>query len=219
MPEAPVVDARLIEGWLKARSAARALPMPVADHGGWRVDTASKTEIRRYVFAVPSEGLRVLGEEITVPRIYLKLCASENTMRRMLPDRWELQSGTYVMTIASDRLPDFGLPAGYTHTIFASGNTLALRILSGTGQLAASGFAAELDGVFAYDRILTDAAHRRLGLGRAVMALLGAARRSATSRQVLVATEDGRALYETIGWAVVAPYTTAVLPFEARASV
>lgn len=210
--DAPVIDDRLLHGWLKARSTARGLPMPVADHGGWRVDTGWPTETRRYVFAAPSDGLSRLGEEITEPRIFLKLCASEDTMRSMLPDRWQLETGTYVMTTPSDRIPEIHLPAGYSHTIAKSGNALAVRISSGAGDLAASGFAAEVEGVFTYDRIVTDAAHRRLGLGRAVMAILGAARRSAKSRQLLIATEDGRTLYETIGWTVTSPYTTAVLP-------
>ncbi|WP_430984552.1 hypothetical protein, partial [Escherichia coli] len=54
---ADAVDRELIAGWLHARSVARALPTPVADHGGWRVDTRSEQEWCRYVFADPAPAI------------------------------------------------------------------------------------------------------------------------------------------------------------------
>ncbi|WP_457309420.1 GNAT family N-acetyltransferase [Sphingomonas sp. UYAg733] len=104
------------------------------------------------------------------------------------------------------------LPPGYRIEIDASGPIIEVRILADSGDLAASGFAAEWDGVFVYDRIITDAAHRRLGLGRIVMAALSGERRSRHSRQILVATDEGRALYMALGWTVQMPFSSAGLP-------
>ncbi|WP_404969369.1 GNAT family N-acetyltransferase [Sphingomonas sp. PP-CC-1A-547] len=83
------------------------------------------------------------------------------------------------------------------------------RIFSNGGALAASGYAAETNSVFVYDRIITEPAHRRRGLGRALMQTLHDARQSANSRELLVATEDGRALYSALGWETISPYSTA----------
>jgi predicted GNAT family N-acyltransferase len=85
-------------------------------------------------------------------------------------------------------------------------------IFSDDGRLAASGYAAETSEAFIYDRIVTDAYHRRKGLGHAVMATLRSAKRNSANPELLVATEDGKALYSTLGWRIVSPYSTAAVP-------
>jgi GNAT superfamily N-acetyltransferase len=63
-----------------------------------------------------------------------------------------------------------------------------------------------------FDQIVTDEAHRRLGLGTVVMLNLDAvAEQAGATDRLLVATEAGRALYERLGWTVLAPWSTAVL--------
>ncbi len=203
MPSEPdaAMDPSLIESWLRARSVARNLPQPVRDQGGLRLDTNLPAEMRRYVFARPGPGLVELGRSITAPLVFLKLCGPPEQLAALLPAHWRLSPVGYVMT--SDATPAAaGLSPGYRMEIHADGPTTEIRILDDRGDLAANGFAAEWDGLFIYDRIVTDAGHRRKGLGRAVMAALGAARRSPQSRQLLVATEEGRALYATMGWEV-----------------
>jgi hypothetical protein len=54
--------------------------------------------------------------------------------------------------------------------------------------------------------------HRRKGLGRAVMSLLGRAKARPSLPEVLIATEDGRKLYEALGWRTLSPYSTACIP-------
>jgi len=85
------------------------------------------------------------------------------------------------------------------------------RIIAPDGDVAASGCAAETADVFIYDRIETAQEHRRKGLGVAVMAALGSARRSSAAAQLLSATEDGRMLYEKLGWTVLFPLATAAI--------
>ncbi len=198
---AAVMDPALIEPWLRARSVARGLPQPVRDRGGLRLDTNLPAELRRYVFARPGPGLIELGRSITEPLIFLKLCGAPEQLASLLPAHWRLSPVGYVMTCDAPP-PAARLLAGYRMESHADGPTMEVRILDDRGALAASGFAAEWDGVFVYDRIVTEDGHRRRGLGRAVMAALGATRRSPQSRQLLVATEEGRALYMSMGWAV-----------------
>jgi len=88
-----------------------------------------------------------------------------------------------------------------------------VRVLTPGGDLAASGHVA-LDETFAiYDRIVTEPAHQRRGLGRAVMHTLQAlARTHGRHVGALVATDQGRRLYESLGWRLHAPWATAVIP-------
>jgi GNAT superfamily N-acetyltransferase len=205
------IDARLVENWLRARSLVRKLPQPIPDHGGLRVETNSAEEIRRYVFAHAVEGLRELAATITIPRILLKFCGPQDVMRELLPERWHFQPPGYMMVrdhiVTTRRSP----PVEYRLEISCEGPTRSGRILTNDGDVVASGCAAEYAGVFIYDRIVTNPLHRRRGLATALIGALEATRTSRAWREILVATQDGRALYATLGWALYSPYTTAFI--------
>jgi GNAT superfamily N-acetyltransferase len=203
------VDREMLHGWVAARSMARGLAPPVADHGGWRVDTASPEEVRRYIFASADEPVRALARSITVPRVRLKVCVERQALAALLPPGWMFEDGAFVMTgpvPAAARVPP-----GYRIARHDAAGVRHVRVMADDGAVAASGHGATARGVFAYDRIVTDAAHRRRGLGRVVMATLGEAA-FAGDAHMLVATAMGRALYESLGWETVSPYTTAVIP-------
>jgi len=206
------IDPELIAGWLRTRSVARGLPLPVADHGGWRVETAQPHELRRYVFARAEDGLRELANTIVSPHVFLKLCGSESEMRALLPPRWQMQEPRFVMTGESYSPGSAPLATGYTLQITRNGAITTARILTAYGMPAASGYAAEVDGFFIYDQIATEEAHRRRGLGACLMQALHSARRSSDSIQILVATAAGQALYSSLGWRIRSPYTTAHIP-------
>jgi GNAT superfamily N-acetyltransferase len=104
------------------------------------------------------------------------------------------------------------LPDGYRMELHQAGPVSRACVIAPDGDLAASGCAAEAADVFIYDRIETAQDHRRKGLGIAVMIALGTARKSRVTRQLLVATEDGRNLYASLGWTVLAPLATATIP-------
>lgn len=198
-----------MRGWLAARSLSRGLPMPVADSGGWRVDTGSDEEVRRYVFAEAGPGLTRLLEAVAEPRVFVKLCADAATFGALLPAGWAITDANGMM-VTDTVLGAQPLPAGYRLTADSADDVIHAVVTAPDGGVAASGYAAALDGIFVYDRIVTDAAHRRRGLGRALMATLGA-RCPARSRQVLTATAMGEALYVTLGWRRYTAYTTATL--------
>ena len=204
-----MVSPDLIHGWLAARSIARAVPPPVPDSGGWRVDTGSADETCRYVFAAPSVSITALSRRVGGPGIPIKLCASADVLKALVAPPWQIGTPAWMMEGAPATMPS--LLTNYRLEVTGDRHRCRVSIVTEDGDVAASGYGATALGVFAYDRIATAAGHRRRGLGRRVMAALGGLA-PADARHVLVATAMGRELYASIGWHVVSPYTTAVIP-------
>lgn len=203
----------LLFGWLAARSIARGLPAPVADRGGFRVDTGGEVEACRWVFTRPGEGLAELGRALDAPGYFLKLCGEGEDLLAALSAKWRLQGEPgYVMRGPQTPPPPAALPAGYRLQLDRGARGSRVAILAPDGALAASGTAAETAGVFVYDRIITEPDHRRRGLGRGVMAALRETRTDQNTTELLVATDDGRALYTTLNWTVLSTFATAEIP-------
>lgn len=191
------VNAELLAGWLAARSIVRGLPPPVPEYGGMRVETGLANEIRRYLFAGPVRQIRDLARSISGPLIPIKMCGSGEQLLALLPPGWQLQSISYLMTHGGAADAPI-LPAGYKVEVSSEHAATLVRIVAADGSLGASGYAVEYGGFFVFDQIVTEPTHRRRGLGKALMAALGSTQRSSTARRVLVATEDGRALYSSL---------------------
>lgn len=214
----PPVDPALIEDWARGRALVRGTPGPVRDGDAFRCDTGMPSESARYIFAGLCPGVKALAEQIREPRIALKVCASASAVSARLPARWAIQPPGFLMrcTGAMDAARA-ALPAGYVMETSAErraadGSVFGVTIQDRHGVVAASGRAGRIGDMLVYDQIMTDAAHRRRGLGRMVMAMLQTLGDGARGRQILVATEDGRALYTTLGWSLLSPYTTAIIP-------
>ncbi|HVI99519.1 MAG TPA: GNAT family N-acetyltransferase [Sphingomonas sp.] len=206
-------DALLVETWITGWARARGTSPPERHRDGFRVEVGAPDQRTRYVFPAISATLTRLAEDIRLPAIHLKVCAPPETVRALVPRRWRLdEPRTFMLrdTIDSDPAP---LPEGYRLEHVAADGIDTARILAPDGSLAASGHVVVVDHAAIYDRIVTEEEHRRLGLGRAVMAALDrAAAARGARRGLLVATEPGRALYEALGWKVLAPYTSIVIP-------
>lgn len=104
--DATAVDSYLVLSWLTARSIARGLPLPIPDHGGFRVDTGSDIEICRWVFPNACDGLSALGREIAAPGYFLKLCGTGQDLAAALPPTWQLQPPGYFMAAGQQPLAE-----------------------------------------------------------------------------------------------------------------
>lgn len=208
----PRVDPELVFAWQAAHSLARKSPPPVLDRGGFRVDTQSEKEVKRWVFPSLCDGLYAIACDISAPRHYLKLCGTSDELRSAIPARWEVQPENYFMETSAMVSEPGVLPDGYRMELHHAGAVTRVNIVASNGDIAASGSAAETVDAFVYDRIETTADHQRKGLGIAVMRALGSARKSFVGPQLLVATEEGRRLYARLGWTVIAPFATATIP-------
>jgi GNAT superfamily N-acetyltransferase len=99
--------------------------------------------------------------------------------------------------------PAPALAAGYQGELIQQGDAVEYRVLTPAGEPAARARVGLAGRHAVFDQVVTEAAHRRLGLGRHAMARLGdAARARGADTGLLVATEDGRALYTALGWHV-----------------
>lgn len=203
-----------IATWIKGWSLAREVAAPVVITGGFWVRVGWPEQQERYVFPGICPMLMELADTVTEPWVYLKVCAHADALRPLLPARWEIQAPGHMM-VASGLIPDYGnrLAGGYHWKTELQLPVPKVTVLTDDGAIAASGRIALADDAAIYDRIITAPQHRRRGLATAVMKRLTAIACSCgITNGLLVATNEGRALYETLGWNLLAPYTSVVIP-------
>jgi GNAT superfamily N-acetyltransferase len=100
------------------------------------------------------------------------------------------------------------MPDGYSVGTETADGVTYVRVLAADGGLAAYGQIGLTGAACVFDQIVTEDAHQRLGLGTAVMGTLtNAAVENGVTTGILGASTQGRALYETLGWKVLAPLT------------
>lgn len=205
------VDPALLRAWATGRSLARALPAPVPDHGGWRVDTRSETEIARWIYAAPQDGIRTVTALHSTPGYVVKCCCNPESLAGYVADGWSVSATGWFMSGTDMPRPE-PLADGYEARLATHAGCFEIEITAADGVSAARGYAGAAPGGFVYDRIATHPEHRRRGLGRALMARLAAEKRDAAVPDLLVATELGKCLYESLGWRALSSYSTACSP-------
>ena len=110
----------------------------------------------------------------------------------------------WLMTIELSRQPSLQLHPRYALVSELEENVIVTRATL-HGAVASSGRMAVVGTDAVADRIETDPAHRRRGLGSAVMAsLVEAAAAKGAKRGILIASIDGLRLYRSLGWKVIA---------------
>jgi GNAT superfamily N-acetyltransferase len=203
--------------WIRGWALTREVDPPVAHADGFHIAVGLPRQAARYVFPHPSAAIADLGSSIAHPWVYIKACATSEQLRALLPDRWRIEELHYLMTCEAHPFPGVGdVPTGYAMEVddaMAATGRGHVRVVAPDGAPAASGHVALGARLAIYDRIVTEPAHQRRGLGRAVMhALQALARAHGRHEGVLVATDQGRALYESLGWRLRSPWAGAVIP-------
>lgn len=202
----------LIEAWVTGWSLARGLPLPFQHAGGLCVETGTAWELRRHVFLDAGPALQACAARIHAPLIFLKAAVAPDVMRASLPHRWNVDGAAYLMLGPAATPGHAPSPPDYHVSLATEHGGYVVRVTHAGSEPAASGRVAVHAGCAVFDQIMTEEAHRRRGLGTVVMLHLDAvAGQAGATRRLLVATEAGRALYERLGWTVLAPWSTAVL--------
>lgn len=196
-------------GWTLSRNKAS----PVRQTYGYTIDLGFPDHLERHV--VVDDDWKILHEltsRLHTPGTWLKVCAHPEKVSPILHDNWHVQPPEYLMAVALNAAP--APPhVGYRLSLSTTGKLTEAELRDMAGHLAARGRVAHDDGFATFDQIVTEPGHQRKGLGRVIMAALGNRSIAQEARVgVLVATEQGRALYEAIGWSLVSPVTSAVIP-------
>lgn len=207
-------DPAVVRIWVEGWALTRQVTAPVFANGGYRIEVGLPDQKRRHVFAAYSDHVRQHAETISEPFVFLKVCAPPGIVRTNLPPPWRLESPGFMMLL-SGPMPGGPacLPDGYVFDHQQHVGVTIVNVLDGSGEIAATGRIGFPGELAVYDRIRTHDNHRRKGLGRALMKQLETlSHDQGVRRAALVATPDGRALYETLGWQLHSLYTTAVIP-------
>ncbi|HEX9980779.1 MAG TPA: GNAT family N-acetyltransferase [Flavobacterium sp.] len=208
-----IVSNDLLRKWLHGWALSRELPPPSVYKSGLRLEVGTATQKSRYVFAEANDDFLHLAETIREPWVYLKVCAANTDIESKIPPRWQIQPQRYLMSC----LQRFGgsqvpLPDAYKLELDTYNSTSHIRILSRDGTPASSGRVVIVEDIAVYDRIETDSNHRRKGLATYVMQELEKiAVANNVYKNYLVATEEGKRLYESLGWSVCSLYASMVI--------
>lgn len=203
----------VVASWVHGWAVSRAVPGPTGLPGGWRIQVGLPGHRVRHVLAAHDDAaLAELGRRHAEPGTWIKAAMEPGDLRRALPARWTMSETGYLMTAPfAPGLPT--LPTSYTAHLDVRGEVVVASVLDAAGETAACGRLAPAGPVGVIDQVETAPAHRRRGLASAVMRTLAhQAVGRGMRRGVLVATDDGRALYSTLGWTVRSPVAAAHIP-------
>ncbi|KUM73101.1 GNAT family N-acetyltransferase [Streptomyces griseorubiginosus] len=203
-----------VDGWVVSRGAAP----PQREAWGFTVDVGQIAQVSRHVFdalgdEVDEGAVRKVADVVTGAGVWLKVFQDPETVGKWLGEGWWVDPEPgYLMTVplAGTRAEADDVPDGYRTRVWSVGGVTRVLVAAPDGSLAARGQVAPTGASAVFDQIETVTAHRRRGLGSVVMRTLQAAA-AATGAQtgVLAGTPAGRGLYESLGWHVQAPLTSA----------
>ncbi|GGS07311.1 hypothetical protein GCM10010252_52590 [Streptomyces aureoverticillatus] len=199
--------------WATGWTVSRRTPRPTERPWGVYMEVGSPDRVGRHVLLEPSaDVVRAAAASVEAPHTWLEVPAEPRDVEPWLPAGWaidEEESG-HLMAVAL-RPTEPVAPDGYTASVETDDGVTFVRVHDGAGELAAQGQMAVLGHATVVDRVVTQEAHRRRGLGSFVMRTLAAEALARGARLgVLGATPEGRALYETLGWHRSAPLTSCV---------
>ena len=204
---------QLLSAWAHGWTISRGTdaPIPLADFG-YRIQVGLPGHLERYVLqGHVLSAIQKLAHELDTPDTWLKVCAPHSSVADMLPARWKIKPLEYLMT-KSIAHTDVAMPEAYNISLIEDGDAVTARACSWEGHHAATGRMAVFKHYAVFDQIVTEPAHRRRGLAYAIMqSLANYACGKGASIGVLVATDEGRALYTAMGWTLASEMTAAVL--------
>ena len=207
------IGAGLIQDWVHGWVVSREVPPAIEVPGGFRIEVGQPNHLRRYVLGNANpDVMQDLIRRIHTPGVWIKAFAEEPEFRWFLTPEWKVDGSGHIMVTAL-RQTAVTVPPGYSVESTQDEGLLAVRVLAADGGLAASGRMGVAGPIAVADQIGTEEAHRRRGLGAIVMqTLANLAVAQGAQKGVLVATDEGKALYLALGWELRGHVTGAWIP-------
>ncbi|MGW1373578.1 GNAT family N-acetyltransferase [Streptomyces sp. NPDC002446] len=203
----------LTRTWAAGWAVSRATPPPAEQPWGCYIEVGKPDQVGRHVLSDAEESaVREAAASVTVPHTWLKVPMDPDRIGRWLPAGWVVDKAEAGHLMAADLTATAPVtPEGYTVSVETRGGVVHLEVHDAEGELAAQGQMAVLGRATVVDRVITQETHRRRGLGSLVMRTLAdhAVAEDATLG-ILGATDEGRALYETLGWKTHAPLAACI---------
>ena len=216
------MTSELIETWLRGYCLARGLGTPEVVSEGFWVEVAKPQQIGRYILE-RFNPIAILGlvDRISESSVYIEFPGALAQALPILPEGWSVRDDAYLMGkgLIRGAAADAEIPVGYCLEERAGAGVVTILARSEAGELAGRGCFATIGNVAIFDQISIEPGHRRRGLGRAVVGQLEqrAVERD-MSRGLLVATEEGRALYDATGWNRLSTIVSMISWFEPSAA-
>lgn len=206
------IESELIRRWLNGWTVVRSLPEaePVESAGDGLRSKCDQPGREVEVFA-----LRADEEPESLARLAASVAAAQQitwlTVPTLRPGTVEavvsaaglelLHRSEWFMTTDLTEHPQHTPAAPYEREVRTEGPVTVVSFQGPSGEVAARGTIAVVGADAIADRIETDPAHRRRGLGRAMMSALAEAAVAQGARTgLLIASEEGQRLYSSLGW-------------------
>ncbi|MEU8996175.1 GNAT family N-acetyltransferase [Streptomyces caniferus] len=203
----------LVRIWVSGWAVSRHRPRPVEHPWGLYIEVGKPDQVGRHVLPHADESsVRQAAAAVTVPHTWLKVPMDPDEAGHWLPQGWVVDKEEAGHLMAVDlQVTDPVVPQGYTASVETSDGVVHVRVHDAAGAPAAKGQLALLGRATVIDCVTTEEAHRRRGLGDFVMrTLVDHAVAEGAELGVLGATDEGRALYETLGWKAHAPLAACI---------
>ncbi|MGX1758672.1 GNAT family N-acetyltransferase [Streptomyces lydicus] len=203
----------LVRIWASGWAVSRRTPRPVEHPWGVYIEVGKPGQVGRHVLPHADESsVRMAAAAVTVPHTWLKVPMEPADAGRWLPQGWVVDKDEAGHLMAVDlQVTDPVVPQGYTAAVETEDGVVRVRVRDAAGDTAAGGRMAVLGRATVVDGVTTEEGHRRRGLGNFVMRTLADhAVAEGAELGILGATDDGRALYETLGWKVHAPLAACI---------
>lgn len=202
-----------VDGWVLSRGAAP----PVVEPWGCTIDMGVDGHVARHVFGalgddVEETAVRKVAGAVTGAGVWLKVFRDPAVAGGWLGEGWWIDPEPgYLMTLPLTTAPEEpAVPDGYRQRTWSRGGVTRTMLAAPDGSWAARGQLAPTGATAVVDQVETSPRHRRKGLGTIVMRTLQrAAAEQGAEICVLAGTPAGRGLYESLGWTVTAPLTSA----------
>lgn len=201
--------------WAFGYCAARGYGQPVAattPSALW-FDAGKPDQTGRFILENASgKAAAAAFAAVDAPHIYVDIAAPRETILPHIPPHWQPRDPMWLMAAGTDMPPARPTP-DFTIELDEGADRFEAIARHADGSLAARGVLGIHGTTAVYDQIVTEPQFGRRGLGSAIMAELGrCALRRGAAECLLVATSDGKALYERLGWTLRSDIVSVISP-------